>query len=57
MSNKFDGTKWRVAEFGIAAISSYNYEIEVCETKHSTDYKIVSKWIENHSRIFSQVMK
>jgi hypothetical protein len=23
-------------------------EIEVCETQHSSDYKIVSDWIANH---------
>ena len=35
VSNKFDGSKWSVAGFGIGNISSYNYEIEVCKTKHS----------------------
>ena len=48
MSNKFDGSKWSVAGFGIGTISSYNSEIEVCESKHSNDYKIVSNWINNH---------
>jgi hypothetical protein len=45
ITNKFDGSNWNVPGFGIGTISSYNYEIEVCETKHSSDYKIVSDWI------------
>jgi hypothetical protein len=48
VSNKFDGSTWNVAGFGIGNISSYNYEIEVCETKHPSNYKIVSDWIDNH---------
>jgi hypothetical protein len=32
--------------FGIGTMSSYTSEIEVCETKHSTDYKILSDWID-----------
>jgi hypothetical protein len=48
MSNKFDGSNFSVAGFGIGNISSHNYEIEVCETKHSSDYKIVSDFIDNH---------
>ena len=46
VSNKFDGSKWSVAGFGIGNISSHNYEIEVCETKHAIDYKILSDWID-----------
>jgi len=52
VSNKFDGSNWSVPVFGFGTISSYNYEIEVCETKHSSDYKIVSHWIDKHSRAF-----
>lgn len=48
MSNKIDGLKWSVAGCGIGTITSYNYEIEICETEHSKDYKIVSDWIDNH---------
>jgi hypothetical protein len=47
-SNKFNGSKWSCAGFGIGTISSYNSEIEVCETQHSIDYKIVSDWINNN---------
>ena len=47
-NNKFDGSTWSVAGFGVGIISSYNSEIEVCETQHSSDYKIVSDWINNH---------
>jgi hypothetical protein len=42
---KMDGFSWRCGVFGIGSISSHSSEIEVCETKHSTDYKIVSDWI------------
>jgi hypothetical protein len=30
----------------LGSFSSYVNEIEVCGTNHSTDYKIVSDWIE-----------
>ena len=52
VSNKLDGTSWNVPVFGFGTISSYNTEIEVCETKHSSDYKIVSRWIDKHSHAF-----
>jgi hypothetical protein len=45
--NNFDGSNWNISGFGMGTISSYNYEIELCETKHSSDYKIVSDWINN----------
>jgi hypothetical protein len=48
VSNKFDGSKWSVAGFGMGTISSHNSEIEVCETKHPGDHKIVSDWIYNN---------
>ena len=48
VSNTFDGSKWSVAGFGMGTISSYHSEIEVCETKQYSDYKIVSDWIANH---------
>lgn len=48
VSNRFEGGGWNIAGFGFGTISSYNYEIELCEIKHSSDYKIVSQWIDNH---------
>jgi hypothetical protein len=48
VSNKFDGSGWSLPGFGIGTISSYNSEIEICETKHSSDYKIVSGRCNNH---------
>jgi RecB family endonuclease NucS len=48
MTNKFDGSNWSSPVIGIGTISSYNSEIEVCETQNSSDYKIVSEWIDNH---------
>jgi hypothetical protein len=47
-SNKFDRSKWSVVRFGICTISSYNSKIEIYETQHSSYYKIVSDWINNH---------
>ena len=43
---KIDGFNWGVGGFGLGSFSSYVNEIEVCGTNHSTDYKIVSDWIE-----------
>jgi len=44
-SKEIDGfiTGFGGANFGY--ISSHTSEIEVCETKHPTDFKIVSDWI------------
>ena len=47
MSNKFDGSNWSCPVIGIGNVSSYNSEIEVCETEHSSDYKKISDWIDN----------
>jgi hypothetical protein len=48
VSKKMDGFNWGIGMFSIGVISNYNYEIEVCETNHSTDYKIVTNWIRTH---------
>jgi hypothetical protein len=32
---------------GGGAFESYNTEIEVCKTKHLSDYKTVTDWIDN----------
>jgi hypothetical protein len=45
VGKKIDGFIWSIGGFGFGNISSFTYEIEVCETKHPTDYKIVSNWI------------
>jgi len=45
IGKKIDGFNWSIGAFGLGNISSYTSEIEVCETKHSIDYKIVSDWI------------
>ena len=47
MTNKFDGSNWSSPVIGIGNFSSYNFDIEVCETKHSSDYKKISDWIDN----------
>jgi len=48
MSKKMDGLYWGIGGFGLGNISSYTSEIEVCEMKHSTDYKIVTDWIDKN---------
>jgi len=46
VGKKIDGFHWGFGGgYGFGIISSYTSEIEVCETKHSNDYKIVSDWI------------
>ena len=47
VSNKFYGSTLSTPVFGFGNVSSYNYEIEVCETEHSSDYKKISDWIDN----------
>ncbi len=48
VGKKIDGFSWCISGFGIGTISSYFSEIEVCEKKHSTDYKIVTDWISKN---------
>ena len=50
VSNTFDGLAFSIIGFGICDIASHQYAIEVCENNNSIDYKIVSDWIDNHSR-------
>ena len=45
---KIDGLNWSIGGFGLGYISSHTSEIEVCNTKHSIDYKIVSDWISKN---------
>ena len=46
-ASEFSGNMWQVGIFGFGAISTDRRVIEVCETAHSTDYKIVSEWISS----------
>jgi hypothetical protein len=46
--NKFEESKL----FATGNVVSYNSKIEVCETKNSIDYKILSDWINNNFRTF-----
>ena len=48
VSKKLNGFNWGIGFFGIGIITSYAYDIEVCETKHSNDYKMVSDWISKN---------
>ena len=45
VSKQLDGISWSIMGWGIGHMSSQNSKIEVCQTKHSTDYKIISDWI------------
>ena len=47
-SKKMTGFSWSASSFGIGSISSYTHEIEVCRTKHSTDYIKLSDWIKEN---------
>ena len=42
VSKQMDGFNWGIGAFGLGKLSSYNYEFEICETNHPTDYKIVT---------------
>lgn len=46
-SKKFFGHIGLCYGSGYGLVSSDNEVIEVCETKHPNDYKIVSEWIKN----------
>ena len=48
VSKKMDGFNWGIGGFGLGSISSHTYEFEVCEINHSTDYKIVTQWIDKN---------
>lgn len=48
IAKKIDGFYWGIGGFGLGNISAYTSEIEVCKTKHSTDYIIVSNWISKN---------
>jgi hypothetical protein len=45
ISKQIDGYSWGLWGCGVGIFSSYTSEIEVCKTKHSTDYNSVSDWI------------
>jgi hypothetical protein len=48
VSKKINGFNWGIGYFSLGNISSYTSEIEVCETKNSIDYKILSDWISKN---------
>jgi len=49
VGKQISGFNWGIGGFGLGNMSSYIDEIEVCETKYPTDYKIVSEWINKVS--------
>jgi hypothetical protein len=48
MTKKFNGFTWLIGGSGVGFASSHEEQIEVCKTKHSTDYKIVTEWINKN---------
>jgi hypothetical protein len=47
VSKQLEGLSVSFGGFGYGNINSITNTFEVCQTKHSTDYKIVSDWINN----------
>ena len=45
-SKKFEGIMGFIIPFGAARQISNAEELEVCETKNPTDYKMISEWID-----------
>ena len=45
---KNDAFSWYTTVFGFGSISSYTDRIEVCETNHPSDYKILTDWIDKN---------
>ena len=50
VSKKINGYNLGIFGFSMGDISSVTSEIEVCEKKHSTDYKIVSEFISKNDK-------
>ena len=48
VSKKINGFNVGIFGFNIGDISTVTSEIEVCEKKHSNDYKIVTDFISKH---------
>jgi hypothetical protein len=48
VGKQINGLTFNVAGFGVGNLHTYTGEIEVCKTKHLTDYKIVTDWINKN---------
>ena len=48
VSKKINGFSWGIGGNGLGTIYSYTSEMEVCETKHTNYYKIISDWIRKN---------
>lgn len=46
INSKITGNLFSLAGSGYGFINSENTNIEICETKHPIDYKILSDWID-----------
>jgi hypothetical protein len=57
VSKQIDGFHLGIGGFSIGNISSYTSEIEVCEIKHYSDYKIVSEWINIENKKYVKYVK
>jgi hypothetical protein len=49
VGKQINGFNWSIGAFGLGSIHSYTEEIEVCGTKHATDYGLVSEWIRKNT--------
>jgi hypothetical protein len=48
VGKQISGFSYNFGLFGTGYIQSYTSEIEVCKTKHSKDYKIVTEWMNQN---------
>ena len=48
VGKQINGLTCNIAGFGVGNIHSYTGQIEVCKTKHSIDYKIMTDWINKN---------
>ena len=48
VGKQINGVAFNFAGFGLGNVHSYTSQIDVCKTKNSTDYKIVTNWINKN---------
>jgi di/tricarboxylate transporter len=48
VSKQMIGTTFTNFGFGPGFLCSHTAEVEICKTKHRTDYKIVTDWIDKN---------
>ena len=48
VGKQIHGFVFQIAGFGTGYISPYTHKIEICKTKHSFDYKIMTDWMDKY---------